>query len=79
MEHPLIGDLSSLTNEELHAKITELTGKLNIAYRTGNGHLCDQLRMALESYTNKLRENQQKQYEEAQENFKDKINISSSS
>lgn len=79
MEHPLIGDLGGLTTEELHSKITELTNKLQIAYRTGNGHLCEQIRMALESYTNKLREIQQKQYEESQENFKDKINISSSS
>lgn len=76
MEHPLIGNLDELTVEELHTKVTELTGKLNIAYRTGNSHLCNQIRMALESYTNKLREKQNKAYEEAQQNFNDKIKIS---
>jgi hypothetical protein len=32
--------------------------------------------MAIESYTNKLREKQAKAYEESNQNFKDKINIS---
>ena len=76
MEHPLIGNLDELTAEQLHEKITELTKKLNIAYRTGNGHLCDQIRMAIESYSSKLKEKQMKQWEESQNNFKDKINIS---
>lgn len=76
MEHPLIQNLDDLTIDELAAKVNELSGKLNIAYRTGNGHLCDQIRMAIESYQNKLREKQQKQYSEAQQNFNDKIKIS---
>jgi hypothetical protein len=76
MEHPLIGNLDDLTAEQLHEKITELTEKLNIAYRTGNGHLCNQIRMALESYNAKQRERQQKQWAEQSDNFKDKIKIS---
>ena len=76
MEHPLIGNLDELTPEQLHEKITELTEKLNIAYRTGNGNLCNQIRMALESYTTKLRERQQKQWADQAENYKDKIKIS---
>lgn len=76
MEHPLIGSLDDLTPEQLHEKITELGNKLNIAYRTGNGPLCNQLRMAMESYTNKLREKQTKSYDETQQNFNDKIKIS---
>ena len=76
MEHPLISGLDELTQEQLTEKITELNNKLNIAYRTGNGHLCNQIRMALESYTNKLREKQAKAYEDAQKNFDDKIKIS---
>jgi hypothetical protein len=76
MEHPLVANLDELTPEQLTEKITELNNKLGIAYRTGNGHLCNQLRMVLESYTNKLREKQIKQWEEAQDNFKDKIKIS---
>ena len=56
MEHPLISNLDSLTTEELGAKISELNKKLGIAARTGNGWLCDQLRMAIESYQAKYQE-----------------------
>ena len=74
MEHPLIGDLSELTAEELNTQISDLYKKLNIAMQTGNGHLCNQLRMALESYTNKYQE----KIREAGNNhkFDDKIKIS---
>jgi hypothetical protein len=75
MEHPLIGNLSDLNLEQLHEKINELHRKLGVAARSGNGYLCDQLRMALESYTNRARDIEQKQYKEAQKNFDDKINI----
>ena len=53
MEHPLIPNLDNLKLEELGEKITELNKKLRIAQNTGNGHLCNQIRMALESYRNK--------------------------
>ena len=56
MEHPLIGNVDDLTTEQLQEKISDLNKKLGIAYRTGNGYLCDQLRMALESYQNKYQE-----------------------
>lgn len=78
MEHPLIGDLNGLTIEELSAKVNELSNKLNIATSTGNAHLCNQIRMALESYRNKYQEKLQESYrkqETSQINFDDKINI----
>lgn len=53
MEHPLIPNLDNLTSEELSGKITELNKKLSIAYRLGNHDLCNQIRMALESYQSK--------------------------
>ena len=56
MEHPLIPDLDDLTEQQLLDKITELSNKLRIAYNTGNGHLCNQVRMAIESYQNKYQE-----------------------
>lgn len=56
MEHPLVPNLEGLSAEELLEKVTELNKKLGIAYRTGNGHLCNQLRMAIESYQNKYNE-----------------------
>lgn len=56
MEHPLIPNLDDLSLEQLSEKISELNKKLGIAYRTGNSYLCDQLRMAIESYQNKYQE-----------------------
>ena len=77
MEHPLIGSLDELTLEELGAKINELGKKLGIAARTGNGHLCDQIRMAMENYQNMYQTRLQESYKKAQSdlNFDDKINI----
>jgi hypothetical protein len=75
MEHPLIGELNHLTTDELSAKISELNKKLSIVARTGNGHLCDQLRMALASYNAKYQEKLQQSYRDANTNFDDKINI----
>jgi hypothetical protein len=56
MEHPLIGSLEDFTPEQLLEKITELNRKLGIAYNMGNGHLCNQLRMAIESHQAKYQE-----------------------
>lgn len=56
MEHPLIPNLDGLSAEELLDKITELNKKLSIALRTGNHQLCNQLRMAIESYQTKYTE-----------------------
>ena len=60
MEHPLIKNLNDLSNQELLDKISELHKKLAIAARTGNGHMCDQIRMALESYQNQYNEKTRK-------------------
>jgi hypothetical protein len=76
VEHPLIGNIDDLTTDQLVEKVNELSSKLNIAYRTGNGDLCNQIRMAMESYNTKLREKQQKQYSDSGQNFNDKIKIS---
>lgn len=56
MDHPLIGNIDDLTTEELGARVTELNKKLTIAYRLGNNPLCNQLRMAIETYQNKYQE-----------------------
>jgi len=56
MEHPFINSLDDLTPEQLGSKVSELHKKLAIAHRTGNGYLCDQIRMALNSYNNKYQE-----------------------
>jgi len=79
MEHPLIGDINELTIDELSARVSELSNKLNIATSMGNAHLCNQIRMALETFRNKyqdrLQESYKKQAEATHINFDDKINI----
>jgi hypothetical protein len=79
MEHPLIGSLDELTVDELSSKVNELSNKLSIATRSGNGHLCNQIRMALESYRTKYQEKLQETYRRQDEmssiNFDNKINI----
>ena len=74
MEHPLIGNLEHLSLEELNEQISSLYKKLNIATQTGNGHLCNQLRMALESYNLKYQEKLQASVKNHK--FDDKIKIS---
>jgi hypothetical protein len=76
MEHPLISNLDELTIEQLSEKINDLHRKLSVAHRSGNGYLCDQIRMAIESYSNKMRQRQDEQYQAAQQSFDDKIKIS---
>jgi hypothetical protein len=73
MEHPLIGSLEELTAEQLLEKITELQRKLGIAYNTGNGYLCNQIRMAIDSYQYKYQEKIRK---DPDNNFDDVIDIS---
>lgn len=77
MEHPLIGDISSLTTEEVATKISELNKKLVIAGRTGNGHLCNQIRMAIENYQNLYNHRLEEQYRKqaGDRDFSDKIDI----
>jgi hypothetical protein len=77
MEHPLIGNLDELTVDELGKKVSDLNQKLTIAMRSGNGHLCNQLRMVIESYQNKYQEKVQSTYRKQIEdsNFNSKIDI----
>ena len=75
MEHPLIGDLSELTLDELGEKIADLNRKLSMAMRTGNGHLCNQIRMAIESHNVKYQEKLQDSYKKSDVDFGDKIKI----
>jgi hypothetical protein len=56
MEHPLIGSLEEFTPDQLLGKINELHRKLGIAYNMGNSHLCNQIRMAIESHQAKYQE-----------------------
>ena len=73
MEHPLIHNLDDLSLEDLSNRISELHKKLAIAARGGNGYMCDQIRMALESYQTTYAEKTRKDSGTA---FDDVIDIS---
>ena len=75
MEHPLIGNIDHLTEDELSEKINELNRKLNMAVRSGNGHMCNQLRMAIESFQSKYQQKLQEARKGQSTNFEDKIDI----
>ena len=74
MQHPLIGNLDDLTQDQLTERITDLNRKLGIAMQHGNGHLGNQLRMAIESYQTKYQEKLRDSYANSS-SFTDKINI----
>jgi hypothetical protein len=79
MEHPLIPNLDHLKIDELGTKINELNRKLRIAQNTGNGQLCNQIRMAIESYQARHNQLLQEMYQAANrdlgKNLDDKIDI----
>lgn len=75
MEHQLIGNIDHLTEDQLSEKINELSRKLNMAVRSGNGHMCNQIRMALESYQNKYKQKIDTARKSSDTNFDDKIDI----
>jgi hypothetical protein len=50
MGHPLIGDLTGLSTDELHKKYAEIVKRVHQAYRMGMGDAVQQLNMILEDY-----------------------------
>jgi hypothetical protein len=77
MEHPLISNLDQHSTDELSVIIGDLNRKLGIAMRSGNAHLCNQIRMAIESHNVKYQEKMQATYQKMADDstLKNKINI----
>lgn len=63
--HPLAGDLTQLSDEELLKKINELYDKLRMAFVMSDPAISYQLRLLLETY----RSEQQRRAQQAQEKF----------
>lgn len=76
MEHPLIGNLDDFTIEQLQDKINELNKKLGIAYRGGNSQLCNQIRMAIDTFRAKAQQKQDELYNSQSSGYDDRIDIS---
>lgn len=64
--HPLTQDLSTLTDEELHSKRSDLQTKLSFAYRMGHGDMVQQLQLVLGDYAMEVEIRNQKMLEQAQ-------------
>jgi hypothetical protein len=79
MEHPFITGLDEMSLDDLGKRIGDLHKKLSFAQRTGNGYLCDQIRLALNSYQAKHQQKLSELYSPKSgedDNFDSKINIS---
>ena len=63
--HPLAGDLTQLSDEELLKKVNELYDRLKKAYYFPDPSISFQLKLLLESYRNE----QQRRAQEAQQKF----------
>lgn len=63
--HPLVGDLTQLSDEELLKKLNELYDKLKRSYYFPDPSIANQLRLLVESY----RAEQQRRAQIAQEKF----------
>lgn len=68
--HPLVEDISHLKDEELYSKITELTSKMNSAYRLGSGEVLRQMHMIMSHYQNELANRNRKRLEDMEKNSK---------
>lgn len=80
MFNPLLEDISKLKNEDLENKINELMKKYTIAARSGQGVVCNQIAIILETY----KDEQHRRYAESNKkiinqnkNLDDFINVDS--
>ena len=75
MQHPFVSDLDSKSLEDLQKTVTDLNGKLNFAFRTGNTPLITQVQMVIESYQAEIAARLDALYKK--QNVQNSINISS--
>ena len=76
--HPLLDELSELSNEEVQKKHSDLMQKLNQAYGMGNQMLINQINMIMESYQDELNKRNKKMLDDLagkDDKFKDLIDI----
>tara|TARA_B110000211_G_scaffold122634_1_gene141473 strand:+ start:377 stop:622 length:246 start_codon:yes stop_codon:yes gene_type:complete len=76
--HPLLDELSGLSNEEVQKKHSDLMQKLNQAYGMGNQMLINQINMVMESYQDELNKRNKKMFDDLagkDDKWKDLIDI----
>lgn len=80
MFNPLLPDLSKLKNEDIELKINELMRKYLIAARSGQGVVCQQINIILETYKDEQRKrfnDANKKVLQQNKNLDDFINVDS--
>jgi hypothetical protein len=78
MFNPLLPDLSTLKNEDIDLKITELMQKYFIAARFGQSGVCEQISVIIEAYKEEQKKRQLKANQalsNKNRNFDDLINV----
>lgn len=71
--HPLINDLSKISDEELNKKFSDLSKRFNQAYRFGPQQVIPQLQMLMQDYQEEIKRRQAKAMQEMMEKMdKDK-------
>jgi hypothetical protein len=71
--HPLINDLSKISDEELNKKFSDLSKRFNQAYRFGPKQVIPQLQMLMQDYQEEIKRRQAKAMQEMMEKMdKDK-------
>jgi tRNA(Phe) wybutosine-synthesizing methylase Tyw3 len=65
--HPLLGNIRSLTDDELNTKINELHNRYSQAYRNGPFQVLPQLQMLIEDFNNELSRRNAEKMKELQE------------
>jgi len=80
MEHPLVTDAQTLSNDDLQSRISDLSRKLSWAHRANNAALRHQIQMALATYQNEWQNRQKQMFDQQKLNqgsdFTDRIDIS---
>ena len=75
MQHPLIGDVTDKTVEELVDIISKLNRNLSFASRTNNYGMYNQLQMALNTYKTELDKRDKEILDDHEEDVIGKIDI----
>jgi len=76
IEHPLVGDLSNLTIDELSDKINDLNKRMAYFARTGRYDAANQVQLILNSYRAKYNQRQRELFDETSSTIQGKIDIS---
>jgi hypothetical protein len=75
MEHPLVGDLSKHTIDELSEMINNLNKNMSFAARMGRYDLANQIQMVLTSYRAVYNQKQRELFDETSSTIRGKIDI----